>query len=216
MSLDGILETIRQSGQVSVHAIEARAREEADRILAEGQVAAQTIRQEARKAASHAVTADEARIIHLAKLEALQIVGHAEQKIVEEALEQAKARLARLREAREYPQLLRRLTDEALEALQGSLRENEQVHLHADPRDRALFTDILHDMHQDIQVSYELESWGGIRATSDDQRVVVDNTLEARLIFATPLLQRILPALLNRTIGAGLAAREIEAQSQNM
>ena len=177
MGLDAILETIRQAGQTSVREIETRAYDEADRILEEGKTEAEAIQQAARKAASRAVTADRARIIHLAKLEAMRIVGQAEQTIIEQALEQAKAQLATLRDATEYPQLLRDLVEEALQILQGSLRKNEAIHLYADLRDRTLLDHILSDISQDIRVFYELEVWGGIRATSDDQRVVVDLSL---------------------------------------
>jgi vacuolar-type H+-ATPase subunit E/Vma4 len=216
VGLDAILETIRQAGQASVCAIETRAHEEVDRILAEGKTEAEALQQEAREAASRAVTADRARIIHLAKLEAMRIVGHAEQTIIDQALEQAQARLVAFRAAKEYPQLLRDLVEEALEALQGSLRENEPIHLYADPRDRPLLDHILSDISQDIHVFYELEIWGGIRATSDDQRVVVDNTLEARLSFVTPVLQRILPALIKHDTGSGPAIREINTQSSTL
>ena len=216
MSLDAILEAIRQSGKASVRAIEARASEEVARIMVEGKAEAEAVQQEAREAASRAMTADQARIIHHAQLEAMQIVGHAEQTIVEQALAGVETRLAELRTATDYPEFLHDLVQEALAALQGSLRENEQGHLYADPRDRAMLDEMLRDMRLDVQVSYELESWGGIRATSADHRVVVDNTLEARLSFATPLLQRILPKLLKRDTETGSALREVDRQSSNL
>ena len=112
------------------------------------------------------VTADQARIIHRARLEAMQIVGHAEQQVVEGALERVRLRCAELRAAPDYRDLMRHLLGEALAALQGSLREGERAHLYADPRDRALLEDLLRDIRLDASVRYELESWGGVRATS--------------------------------------------------
>lgn len=213
MSLDAILEAIRQSGEASARAIEDRAREDVARIMAEAEREAKTIELEARRAAASMVTADQARIIHRARLEAMQIVGHAEQQVVEGALERVRLRCAELRAAPDYRDLMRHLLGEALAALQGSLREGERAHLYADPRDRALLEDLLRDIRLDASVRYELESWGGVRATSADQRVVVDNTLESRLAFATPFLRRCLPTLLTSEPEDSPALRQAEGQS---
>ncbi len=203
MSLEAILEAISQVGQSEVRAIEDRAQEAIARIMAEAEREAVSIQQAAREAASSAMAADRARIIHQAQLEAMRIVGEAEQEIVEQALGRVRQRLATLRTAADYRELLQHLVHEALAALQGSLREDEHAHLHADPRDRALLDDILDGIPLQVTESYELQSWGGVRATSADQRVVVDNTLEARLNYVTPYLQRNLPALLKRDPDTG-------------
>lgn len=215
MSLDAILKTIHESGQARVREIEARARDDIAHIMAEAEREAESMQQQARDAACHALTADRARIIHLARLEAMRIIGHAEQTVVEQALDRAKAVLAETRTMPDYPQLLRVLVEEALDALQGSLQQNEQVHLYADPRDRARLESLLGDMRHNIQAHYELETWGGVRVSNDDQRVVVDNTLEARLSFATPTLQRTLPALLQHNTAAPVAS-SVNAQSSSV
>ena len=196
MSLDAILAAIREQGQAGVRAIEQRTDAAVAQIIADAEREAAQIEQAARAAASRATAADRARILHGARLEAMQIVGGAEQAIVRHALDRVQGRLAALRDTPDYPDLLRRLADEAITALHGSLREGELAHLHADPRDRALLEDVLGDMGLDLPVSYALETWGGVRATSADLCVVVDNTLEARLRSATPHLQRRLPTLL--------------------
>jgi vacuolar-type H+-ATPase subunit E/Vma4 len=91
--------------------------------------------------------------------------------------------------------MLRRLMDGALAELRGSLREEKQARLEADPRDRVLLESILLNMGLDPPVSYEIDCWGGLIAKSEDGRVVVLNTLEARLERATPYLRRYLGAL---------------------
>lgn len=216
MSLDAILDAIRQAGAASVHAIEERAREEVARIMAEADREAKTIEQQTRKTASITMAADQARIIHRARLEGVHIVGNAEQKVVALALERAAARLGELRSTPDYPELLRQLVVEALAALQGSLGENERISLHADPRDRALLDDLLQGVRRELSVSYELESWGGVRATSAEQRVVVDNTLESRLALATPYLQRWLPTLLRHNPGNEAALQQVGCQSSKL
>jgi len=213
VSLEAILEAIRQSGADSVRAIEERAREEVARIMAEAEGEAAAIREEARKAASMTTAADQARITHRANLEAMQIVGEAEQQIVGRALEHVKTRLAGLRASAGYPDVLRHLVVEALAALQGSLLEGEPAHLVADPRDRALLEDILGDLRLELAVRYELDTLGGVRATDSEDRVVVDNTLESRLAMATPMLSRYLPTLLRQDAEDSPALRPVDTRS---
>lgn len=198
MGLEAILEAIRQSGADRVRAIEEHAREEVAQVMAQAEREAAAIRQEAREAASVTTAADQARIVHRASLEAMHIVSEAEQQIVGQALDHVRTQLAGLRASAGYPDVLRDLLTEALAALQGSLLEGEPAHLSADPRDRALLERILRDLRLEPVVRYELDTWGGVRATDSEDRVVVDNTLESRLAMATPLLARYLPRLLRQ------------------
>ena len=198
MGLEAILEAIRQSGTDRVRAIEEHARAEVAQVIAQAEREAAAIRQEAREAASVTMAADQARIVHRASLEAMHIVSEAEQQIVEQALDHVRTQLAGLRASADYPDVLRDLLTEALAALQGSLLEGEPAHLSADPRDRALLERILRDLGLEPVVRYELDTWGGVRVTDSEDRVVVDNTLESRLAMATPLLRRYLPRLLRQ------------------
>ena len=198
MGLEAILEAIRQSGTDRVRAIEEHARAEVAQVIAQAEREAAAIRQEAREAASVTTAADQARIVHRASLEAMHIVSEAAQQIVEQALDHVRTQLAGLRASADYPDVLRDLLTEALAALQGSLLEGEPAHLSADPRDRALLERILRDLGLEPVVRYELDTWGGVRVTDSEDRVVVDNTLESRLAMATPLLRRYLPRLLRQ------------------
>jgi vacuolar-type H+-ATPase subunit E/Vma4 len=84
---------------------------------------------------------------------------------------------------------------EALTELEASLGDMTCAHLEADIHDRALLENILIAMELNPQVDYSLNSWGGIVAKSEDDRVVVINTLEARFERAAPQMRRYLGAL---------------------
>ncbi|NPV68882.1 MAG: hypothetical protein HPY64_17270 [Anaerolineae bacterium] len=196
MSLDAILGAIAGAGQARVRAVEQRAQAETEQLLAAAREEAARLFEEARRSAAEAATGEQARLLHRARLEASRIIGEAEQAIVAQALEEARSRLAQAREEPDYPDLLRALVDEALAALHGSLLPGEQATLQADPRDRNLLEQIIREGGYDVTLAWVLEGWGGVRAVSPEERVVVDNTLEARLLRATPWLQRALPALL--------------------
>lgn len=195
MSLQAILDAIHTAGEKQVSEIEARARTEVEEVLAEAQVEARRLREESRSGASAPATAARARILHQARLEALQIVGDAREALAEEALCHTSECLASLRADAAYPDALHRLAAEALIELNGTLQDTEKTRLEADPRDRELLEGLLLDLRLELPVSYELNSWGGLIAKSEDGRVVVINTLETRLVRATPYLRRYLAAL---------------------
>jgi vacuolar-type H+-ATPase subunit E/Vma4 len=127
-------------------------------------------------------------------LEALRIKGSVRETLVEAVLDQVRGRLQGLRLNAIYPTVLCRLAQTSLAELAGSLEEPGKTRLSADPRDETLLTGILHEMELNLPVSYDLECWGGLIARSDDNRVVVINTLEARLERAIPYLRRTLSA----------------------
>jgi vacuolar-type H+-ATPase subunit E/Vma4 len=103
--------------------------------------------------------------------------------------------LARIRTDPIYPTVLRCLTIEALVALEGSLEAAGSARLDVDPRDKSLLESILFDLDLAPPVNYELVSWGGVIVRSQDGRIAVVNTLEARLERATPYLRRLMDAL---------------------
>ena len=188
MSVQAILAAIRASGEAQVKQIEAAAREELAQHLAE----AQRLRQESSKATLVPGAAERARIMSRARLKAQRILSDAREGLIDEAIDQARQHLASIRNDPIYPVILRQLTEEALADLQGSLQEAETPKLEADPRDQDVLESILSDMDLELQVSYELDGWGGIIAKRNDGQGVVVNTLEGRLTRAMPYLRQCL------------------------
>ena len=201
MSLNAILETIRASGAAQVREIEQRAYAQAREVLVNAQLEAEQIKERTRAAAVAPAFKERARLLHRARLEALQITGNVREALVDGALEQTRGHLAGMRTDTAYPAVLRRFLQEALAELAVSIGDglvgdrSTTTRLEADPRDRALLNDILHDLGMNLPVSYTLNCWGGLIARSQDGRIVAINTLEARLERATPSLRRYLAAL---------------------
>jgi V/A-type H+/Na+-transporting ATPase subunit E len=196
MSLAAILEAICASGQAEISEIEGEAERQAAEILRKGRQEAQQRYESAYQAALEPAARERARILHQARLEALRLTGEIREALTDSALEQTRGHLARLRTDPAYPQVLKQLTQQALSELSGSETSHTLTfpRLEADPRDEALLESILDEIGLDLPVSYNLHCWGGIVAKSEDERVVVINTLEARLERATPYLRRYLAA----------------------
>ncbi len=195
MSLLAILDAIQASGQAQVREIEEGAYRQIHEIRVNARLDSERIAEEARSAAAAPAIREHARLLHHAHLEAFQITGKGRETLIDAALDQTRGHLAGMRTDAAYPDVLRRLTQEALDELAGSLEEPGKAKLEADPRDREQLESILSGIGLNLEVRYSLNCWGGMVAKSQDGRILVINTLEARLERATPYLCRYLAAL---------------------
>lgn len=194
MSLETILQAIRSAGQTQVDEIEAQAKAEVRAILDKASSEAGQIHEDACAAEVIPAFRERSRILQRARLEALRLQGDAREKLVEMALERARKRLESFRSDPAYAQVLKSLVQQALEEMDGSLNHGGAASLEADPRDQELLHEILSDPDQQQSIRYVLTCWGGVIARSSDGKVVVVNTLEARLEQAAPYIRRSLGA----------------------
>ncbi|MGD2253834.1 MAG: V-type ATP synthase subunit E [Anaerolineales bacterium] len=195
MSIQSILDAIDASGEARVKELEKQTQVEVREILAAAEEESQQLQEAEQESTVAPAIARRARILHNARLEALQIVGSLREDLVDAALNQARGHLSGLRTDNAYPAVLQRLRTEALDQIRPSMVEDAQAKLKADPRDKKLIEGGQSGKDQNLDASYDLECWGGLIATSEDGRVVAINTLEARLKQATPYLRRYLGAM---------------------
>jgi V/A-type H+-transporting ATPase subunit E len=205
MSLGAILEAIHVSGEQKIQEMETRAAQQADEILAAARREAERTREAACTKEVMPAYKERARIIHRARLEGLRICGDTREALVDAALERARERLMVLREGPVYPEVFKKLMQEALAGLKESAEDVTLTRLEVDRRDRELLQSARRYTAPDILVDFELKCWGGLIARSEDGRLVVINTLESRLERAEPYLRRSLAALFEQTQAAEVA-----------
>lgn len=197
MSLTAILNAISADGASQVCEIEAAAQRQVEEILSQAEQEAQRIRIQTRNAYQMPASRERARLIHQKRLEALRLTGNVREDLIETALGGVRNRLANIRLDPRYPEILIRLTREALGQLGEPVEAGEIRLIEADPRDReyleAGYTG------GEIQITYSLTCWGGVIAQSEDGKVVVINTLEERLARAMPQLRRHLGAIFEQS-----------------
>jgi len=196
MSLEAILASIESSGEAEIEGLRREAESRARQIVEAAERKAAIAREEARRAALWPASAERARRLHQAKLEALRTVGAIRQQLSETMLLETRQQLAELRAELNYPLILRRLIAEALDALGETELHDGRVVLEIDPRDEPQVRLILKDLSVSLQVVAALHGWGGVVVASGDGRVTVDNTLESRLERAAPFLRQNLVAFI--------------------
>jgi vacuolar-type H+-ATPase subunit E/Vma4 len=195
MALEAILAAIRAAGDSEVQAVEKAARKTAEELLLAGQHQAELIRLAVQAEVVRPAYHERARILHRTGLESLSSIGAVHEEAIGAVFDRARRQLAESRTSPAYPALLRRLTVEALDELARSGEDVSRARLTADPRDRTLLERIVGEVGLALPVEYSLTSWGGLIAATEDEAVVVINTLESRLERAGPYLRHYLAAL---------------------
>lgn len=197
MSLEAILEEIRKSGETELAEIETEVQEKEQAILAEAEAEAERRRKQIVERAAREGKQEREHILEHARLQALRIESDAREDLIEETLASARQRLQALREEEqaEYAAALLRLAQGGLAELHESTGRDSRVLLRLDSRDEDRFQNVLEELDGDLETEYDLETWGGLTAASEDGRVVVYNTFEARLDRAMHYLRRTLAAI---------------------
>ena len=129
---------------------------------------------------------ERARRLNRALLAAQRAASRAREDLFQQALAEARSRLGQLRVGANYAYILRALASEAL------AQAGPDAVLRADPRDEQL----IREMFPGRAVRFDLPTPGGVEAHAAGGRIVVVNTLEARLEKAeSRLRQAIMPML---------------------
>lgn len=171
MPLEDILGAIDGAAQAELQRIRREAAETVARIQAEAQAQAAAARETHLRAVELPLAHERGRIVNRARQEAARAVSQAREELFHAAMRAARERLAHLREGPDYPALLAALLDEAQAQLDG------EVVVRVDARDLALAACLA----PDARLEPTLIPWGGVEVRSADGKIVVINTLAARL-----------------------------------
>jgi vacuolar-type H+-ATPase subunit E/Vma4 len=184
--LDGIESAGRQriteietDAKFQVSQINLKARQEAgeqeNRILSDGRAR---------------LNREQALIEQQAVVRSLQIRADARQVLIGEVLEKVKHNLGKVRERKDYPQILGQLVNETLKALQPSLLEGQRIIIHFDELDKAAAAELQKKAKLPLELLFDIQCSGGCTAETDDQLVSVKNTIESRFERASAALQQ--------------------------
>jgi V/A-type H+-transporting ATPase subunit E len=174
MSLDTVVEDIRDEARARADDIRDEAQAQADEIIEAAEADAEDIRAEREQEVEATIEQEREQQVSSAKLEAKQERLEARRDILEDVREQVEAELAALDgETREE------LTRELLDAASPEFEGDESVLVYGRPDDEALLTDLAEDFG--FAYGGEYDCLGGVVVESDDSRVRVNNTFDSVL-----------------------------------
>ena len=175
MSLDTIVEDIREEARSRAEEIRTDGESRADEIVADAEADAERIREEAREEADRRIEQEREQELSGAKLEAKQQRLEARREVLEEVREDARDRIAAI-DGDEREDLTRTL----LAATAEEFAADETVRVHGHEGDTELLETIVDDF-EGFAVGDPVDCLGGVVVESDESRVQVNNTFDSVL-----------------------------------
>ncbi|MFC7167354.1 V-type ATP synthase subunit E [Halospeciosus flavus] len=175
MSLETVVEEIRDEARSQAEEIHEEAEQEADRIVEEAEQEADEIIQEAEREVEREISQEREQKLSSAKLEAKHERMEARREAIAQAREQVEERIADL-SGDERRELTRELLEDAL----AEFDEGEELAVHYAPGDEDLIEDLLSD-YDGVHVAGEYDCLGGVVVESEESRVRVKNTFDSVL-----------------------------------
>lgn len=175
MSLADIVRAMEQQALEKISAVTGAAERESEAIIAQAEADARRIREKHRAAADERLKTSRARILVDAALERRRQLAEAREAWLSRVLAGSQYQLGKLRDAPGYAEGLERLVGEALAEIGSKFK------LEIAPQDEESLREIMKKFDIQGEIVPSLNNSGGLRASSLDGRIAVDNTLEARL-----------------------------------
>jgi V/A-type H+-transporting ATPase subunit E len=174
MSLDTVVEDVRDEARAHAKEIRESAESEAEEIIAEAEADAERIREERLAEVERQIDQEREQTLSSAKLEAKQERLGARRDVLEDVYDDVESAIADLEGDRR-----RELTATLLDASLAEFDDDEPVAVYARPEDAELVEELLAD--RDAELDGEIDCLGGVVAESDASRVRVNNTFDSVL-----------------------------------
>ncbi|SMO37485.1 V-type ATP synthase subunit E [Halorubrum cibi] len=174
MSLETVVEDVRDEARARAEEIREGAEAEAEEILAEAETDAERIREERLAEVDRQIDQEREQTLSSAKLEAKQERLGARRDVLQDVYDGVEEAIADLEEGRR-----RELTEATLDASLAEFDDDEDVAVYTRAEDVELLEDLVAD--RNAQVDGEVDCLGGVVAESDTSRVRVNNTFDSVL-----------------------------------
>ncbi|WP_302081684.1 V-type ATP synthase subunit E [Salinibaculum rarum] len=174
MSLDTVVEDIRDEARARAEEIRAEADSEAEEILAEANADAEQIREEREQEVKRQIEQEREQKLSSANLEAKQDRLEARRDILQDVRTQVETAIAELDDGREE------LTRALLDAAATEFDDDATVLVYGRADDEELLESILED-YDGFEYADAYDCLGGVVAESEESRVRVKNTFDSVL-----------------------------------
>jgi V/A-type H+-transporting ATPase subunit E len=176
MSLDTVVEDIRDEARARAEEIRTEGQERADEIVSEAEADAERIIEERERAVERQIDQEREQALSAAKLEAKQERLEARRDALQTVRAQVEEELAELAgDKREE------LTRALIDAAAAEFDDDAEVVVHGRAADEALIEEILADYEGFSLGAETVDCLGGVVVESETSRVRVDNTFDSLL-----------------------------------
>ena len=176
MSLDTVVEDIRDEARARAEEIRTEGQERADEIVSEAEADAEQIVEEREREVERQIAQEREQALSAAKLEAKQERLEARRDALQTVREQVETELAELSGGKREE-----LTRTLLDASAAEFDDSADVVVHGRDADEALLVSILTDYEGFSLGAETVDCLGGVVVASETSRVQVDNTFDSLL-----------------------------------
>ena len=190
MGLSEILQAMEHKAQQEVAARESAADQESLLIIEAAEAEAKRIRETYYAKAKERLRREQGQLFGAAQLDRQRQLALAREQWLGQVLARARQQLTELRHSVRYARGYEQLVREAIGEIGPGIK------FEVDRRDEQLMGQIMAGLGVDGEIVLSLETSGGLRASSVDESITVDNTVEARLENGWRALRQRLAVLL--------------------
>jgi V/A-type H+/Na+-transporting ATPase subunit E len=184
MSYENLIASVEVNAEEISKDMVEKANREAGEIRRDAHVKAERIRKMHRENASKAAESERNKLVSSANEEAKMRIMKAKDAIFQKAFVEAERNLSSVRSLPQYGDTFKEMVREAMRELEG-----ETVVLHIDPRDEQLCRKTVQELQIQGDIVTDLDSAGGLVASTADGRYIILNTIESRLERAREILK---------------------------
>ncbi|WP_224447997.1 V-type ATP synthase subunit E [Haloprofundus salilacus] len=175
MSLDTVVEDIRDEARARAENLREEGQARADEIVAEAEADAEELLEERKREVERKIAQEREQTLSSAKLQAKQKRLEARRDVLEDVYEQVEAELVDLSgDDREE------LTRELLDAASTEFEDEDEVYVYGRADDETLITEILAD-YDGYEFVGDRDCIGGVYVEGKNSRVRVNNTFDSVL-----------------------------------
>ena len=175
MSLETVVEDIRDEARARAEDIRSEGEEHAEEIVSEAERDADDIREDAERDVERTIEREREQKLSSAKLEAKQERLDARRKVIEGVRDEVEAEIAAI-DGDDRAELTRTLLDAAAEEFEDA----DTVIVHGRADDEELLSTITSE-YDGFEVGEPIECLGGVAVESEESRVRVNNTFDSVL-----------------------------------
>jgi vacuolar-type H+-ATPase subunit E/Vma4 len=175
MGLSEILQAMERKAEQQIAARESAADKESRSIIDAAEVEAMRIKETHRAKAKERLHREQARLFGVAQLDRQRQLAAAREHWLGQVLARARQQLTTLRVGASYARGYEQLAREAIGEFASTIK------FEIDPRDEPLMRQIMATLGVDGEILPTLDTAGGLRVSSVDGCITVDNTVETRL-----------------------------------
>jgi len=198
MPLDDMLKVLEEDGEKQRAAVREKTKKEVEDILEAARQEGEKIKKEQTELVFSPLGKETARILNEAKLEVKKKQAVTKEDLLKQVDSQVREKIEKIRNSQEWAGIFRRLLNEVSKEVSGN------VIVRVDRRDEELSRNILRELNVTYQLEVNSSSLGGATVATEDRRVTLINTFEARLERANRLLR---PVITSTLFGGGDGSR---------